>query len=1059
MYRNLAGALRFFCVAVVWLLFSVPAWAAIQWEKLPDRERLSLTFGTMEGMPGPVGRIALTGVAVPFTRVPSSVRLEGTPEGAALIKNTHIMGQALVIETQTPEFSFMVSSRTPTEVVIDFFHNPLGARWRPTETVPTTELPPEHIVQPLEEHDVATKALVAEPHGTGSKTEAALAPPAPVAPPPVIQPQVVTDAPAPAPAVPPAPAAPAAPPAPAETAPSEQRPVVVMLSGTPEHATTATQMAEAPPVAAPIRPPQAGAGTTTVAPSGDAVVQDVDIGPSLEAIEERHEQAMPLPTPSLPLPVSDAIRGSGDAEATGMGIGVRVSPGFYAGVINTGGFEDIGQATETIHGGTPQGAHEAQPMFPTATAGPSAPPSVPGEPAQPPPVVVFVDAEGREILPPNHVALVPEIYEHIRQGQFLQALEKATLLLTSGLIDRDLREELLHIRAEMLFVLGRGNLVESYLEIANATNQAMSFNRDSPRNAGALLRLGYANLQVNNLTEAEAHFNMLRRQFPNDENVPLTYYYWGEFHFGRNEMQRAADEFQYILQEYPHSRFARDAALGLARAFYRLGYFEQAFDVVDYIERRWARFYIDYPPYLNMIGDAAFRLNRLDDALRHYWLYMNLQPFGEEADIVFTRLGDIYAMRRERAAARELYTANIERFPGRDGALVAMMRLAEDGMHDIPSIAGMFSVFDGLFSQQPVEIYRTIINRHPDSALVPLAEVKLALWYLWDRQYKQTLDILSSFLDRYPHHELADRVREIMMQTFAIVATDSMRDQRFGTMRDLWERHEAVRGQADALAPESRIALAVSFRHSDRPNEALEALEPLFFGVKIPDYSEMALSLVLSIYLEYEQWQSILDVARRIDLWELTPEIQVQLDYATALAGENLGNTALATPLWQRLYDSGRLSPAQMAYATFFLARDAERNRQLERAFFLGREALSRLLTQVEISPNAADVGRIQTQLASLMDVAETAGRLREALAFAEQYLQYLGPNDPERMAVRYRMARIYKKQGDDDNWQRTLTEIVAQDPGSVFGQLAASELNAASLAREAAQFSPTGRI
>jgi len=216
---------------------------------------------------------------------------------------------------------------------------------------------------------------------------------------------------------------------------------------------------------------------------------------------------------------------------------------------------------------------------------------------------------------------------------------------------------------------------------------------------------------------------------------------------------------------------------------------------------------------------------------------------------------------------------------------------------------------------------------------------------------------------------------------------------------------------------------------------------------------------VLSIYLEYEQWQSILDVARRIDLWELTPEIQVQLDYAMALAGENLGNTALSTPLWQRLYDSGKLSPAQMAYATFFLARDAERNRQLERAYFLGREALSRLLVLVEQSPTAADVGRVQTQLASLMDVAETAGRLREALAFANQYLEYLGAKDPERLAVRYRMARIYKKQGDNDSWQKALTEIVAQDSGSVFGQLAASELNAASLAKEAAQFSPTGRI
>jgi TolA-binding protein len=524
-------------------------------------------------------------------------------------------------------------------------------------------------------------------------------------------------------------------------------------------------------------------------------------------------------------------------------------------------------------------------------------------------------------------------------------------------------------------------------------------------------------------------------------------------------MQRAADEFQYILQEFPNSRYARDAALGLARAYYRLGYYEEAFKVVDYIERRWARFYIDYPLFLNMIGDMAFRLNRLDDALRHYWLYMNLQPFGEEADIILTRLGDIYAMKREKSAARELYTASIERFPGRDGALVAMMRLAEDGMHDAPSIAGMFFVFDGPFSRQPVEVYRTIINKYPDSALVPLAEVKLALWYLWDRQYEQALDILSSFLDRYPHHELTARVRELMLQAFSLVATETMQDQRFGKMRELWERHEGVRIQAESLAPESRIALAVSHRHSNRPNEALEILEPLFYGVKIPEYSEMALSLVLSMYLEYEQWQSILDVARRIDLWELTPETQLQLHYAMALAGENLGNTVLAAPLWQRLYDSGRLPSAQMAYATFFLAREAERNRELERAFFLGREALSRLLEQVERTPNAADVGKIKTQLASLMDVAETAGRLREALAFADQYLQYLGANDPERMAVRYRMARIYKKQGDDDNWQRTLTEIVAQDPGSVFGQLAASELNAASIAREAAQFSITGRI
>ena len=117
------------------------------------------------------------------------------------------------------------------------------------------------------------------------------------------------------------------------------------------------------------------------------------------------------------------------------------------------------------------------------------------------------------------------------------------------------------------------------------------------------------------------------------------------------------------------------------------------------------------------------------------------------------------------------------------------------------------------------------------------------------------------------------------------------------------------------------------------------------------------------------------------------------------------------------------------------------------------------LLAQSERNPNAADLGKIRTQLSSLMDVAETAGRLREALGFAEQYLQYLPAQDTERTAVQYRMARIYRKQGNLDAWKTTLTDIAAKNPGTVYGQLASSELKAAAIAEDAARYSPTGRI
>ncbi|MDL2279406.1 hypothetical protein LJC15_01915, partial [Desulfovibrio sp. OttesenSCG-928-G11] len=681
-------------------------------------------------------------------------------------------------------------------------------------------------------------------------------------------------------------------------------------------------------------------------------------------------------------------------------------------------------------------------------------------PAQSNATIIYTDAEGNPVEPPpDPLVVIPQILELINQIKFQEALDLTELLLEKAVLDNKQKEEALHIRAEMLFAVHKEDLAAHYKEISDAASQAMSFNPKSRRNAADLLRLGYMNLKLNNIPEAEARFNMLRRQFPDDENVPLTYYYWGDYHFGRNELQKAADEFQYVLQEYPNSQYSREAALGLARSFYRMGYFEQAFNVVDYIERRWERFYVQYPPFLNMMGDVAFRLNKLDFALKHYWLYVNLEPQGEEADIILTRLGDIYAMQREKGAAQELYTESMRRFPDKDGGLVAMMRLAEEGMYDDPTIAGMFAVYDGPFSMRPVEVYRSIIRDHPASALAPLAQVKLALWHLWNKEYEETLNVLSDFLNKYPKHELAPRAGEIAMQTFSVLAAESMQDERYARMREIWEKYPIVHGQGEAMTPESRIALGVSYRQEGKPNEALQAVEPFFLGNKIPEYSEMALSLVLSIYLEHNQWQAVREVARRVELWELKEESARQLDYALALTAENLGEPATAAPIWQKLYDSGKLPPSQMAYAAFFLAREAERERQLEKAFLLGQEALSRLLTQVERNPNPADVGKVQTQLASLMDVAESAGRMGEALRYGEQYLQYLDSGSAERMAVRYRMARIYKKQGDSETWANILREIATAAPGTVYGQLASSELNAASIAEDAAKFSPTGRL
>ncbi|MDR1946237.1 MAG: tetratricopeptide repeat protein [Desulfovibrio sp.] len=1183
-----ALAFLFFMAAA---LPPAPAWAAsLEWKALPDRERVTLHLNPDDGMTGRVDRVAPDAVLVPFTALPPGLLINETPEGAKIFKNTLPMGRALALVTRTPEFGFVVDKQNPSELIVDFFPNPLGARWKRTGPATATELAPDRGLQPISAPDATSEALIADPEGqaaqsrfleesarraaTRNGTQSSPAPRTPPAPdiPPIAPPPAAAASPtpvAPATSVPPPPLMPTAQAAPAASvplpspmpaasppaqtqarsqaqestptpvstagvpaaqpvpgaAPSSNSSPVPALFGTPEHALRATSMGEAPLTEAPRRsdlpgpdgnaPPRAGAGGTETRNDATQPFQlylpplpEPETAPAPPAGQGQQtpdppagqvqRASAPVPFPDRGSQFSAQVQGG---ESARPGVGVRAGSSVYSGNINSGGPEDMaagvyrGETSDTgdvspveteavpapIAGQTPEEAARTQDAqasvqpapqpqaAPTggaqpATQSPAQPAQSSTQPATQPQdkteAIVYTDEKGNPIEPPpEYSVLHPQILEHMRNGEFKEALAAVDLLLEKATLDKEQRGNLLHARSESLFALHKDNIPEHFQELYDAAVQAVNYDPDSRLNSAEYLRLGYLNLRMNNPAEAEANFNMLRRRFPDRDNVALSHYYWGDYHYGRNELQKAADQFQHLIREYPNSRYTREAAIGLARSLYRMSYYDQAWSVVDYINRRWERFYIQYPPFLNMTADTAYRMGRKDEALKNYWLYINLEPNGNESDIILTRIGDIYAGKSEKKAAREVYLESALRYPDKDGGLVAMMRMAEEGIHDNPTVAGMFTVFEGPFSLGPQEVYRTIIEKHPDSSLVPVAEMKLALWHLWNKDYDRTLELLSDFLKKHPDHELAPRAREIAQQTFAVLAAEGAAEGRSTMLRELWERYPIVRREPEAMTPESRISLALSYRSQGKPDEALRLVEPFFLGDMIPGYSDTALSMVLSIYLQYEQWNSVREVAKRVEFWTLPAESRRQLDYALALAEENMGESDAAAVLWQKLYDSGALSPAQQAYAAFFLAMGAERARRLEQAYHLGREALSGLETQMQRASDPADAAKIRTQLASLMDVTESAGRLRESLEYAERYLNSLPENDPERLAVRYRMARIHKSQGDAETWKNMLTEIASGFPDSVYGKLAASELKAASIAEDAARYSPTGRL
>ncbi len=1096
---SLAGLVR----SLLWLcvlsaLFVCDARAAtLQWEILPDRERATVTLNKEEGFAGQVRRVDRHGLLLDLGVPPLGMKEEESPEGARIFYKGVPRGRAFAFFTKTPAFGYVVTRPDRNIIIIDVFPDPLGARWKPSDgdqggmpSAPTRQATAPQAA-PESAPAAQTRPEPASEESPASLTPKAVMPSAAAA-------AAVPAAPGPQPsdqALPPA--QPVTPPAQQQTGegvpsrsggvtigaiarnltntdpPKPQMPMPVL----PQPRTVPAAQETRGAAAAPARTERPVATQPQIAPAPSAQSRPVAQTAS-SAAAQAPAQALPATQTS---PLAQASSKPAEQPAVPRG------PAFdYRFRINPGGpndWKDM-QAEAATSSSAKAGISAANA---TSAAGPSAAASgqigsarqrISNETsaaiaaaAQRPAnatrgagngtqQVVYVDAQGKPVeAPADPAQAIAEIRRDIAAAKYNDALEKSRKLLTNPHLTRDQTEEARHLTAEMLFTANKDNLSAHYDEIMSATISAMNYNQQSPRNAGAYLRLGYLNLKTGNIAEAEAYFNMLRRQFPLDTNIPLTYYYWGDYFYGRNEMQKAADQFQYVIQHFPESEYVREATLGLARCYTALGYYPQAMQVVEYIDSRWPRFYLDHPPILEMMGDVAFREGNFDYALNKYWTLYNLMPDGPNADVVLTRIGDVYVRKKQPAAAREVYAEAERRFPKKDGGLVAMMRLAESSINDRPEISEMFSIFKGPASLRPAEVYAKIIKDFPDSQLVPLAQLKLAMWYLWNKRYEDALQQCADLVQRFPKHELAPKAEEVALKTFAILAAESISQNRPAQVAALWNKFPIIQKQQEALDPASRVALAAGQWKDGDAGAALNTVEPFFLGAKIQTYSEQALRLALTIDLENDQWKHIEHIAERVELWELTDGAARQLKYSLALAKENLNKSAEAAPIWKELSEKGKLSASEQAYVEYFLARDAEGKNELHDAYLMGRSSLNRFLELARVNPGQADTGKIIGLLASLMDISEKAGRLTEALEYAQQYMNQLKPEDSQRQGLLFRMAQIYQKQGNTPEWRKTLTELAEKYPGSVYGRTAASTLRGAKLTEDAAKFSPDGQL
>jgi TolA-binding protein len=636
------------------------------------------------------------------------------------------------------------------------------------------------------------------------------------------------------------------------------------------------------------------------------------------------------------------------------------------------------------------------------------------------------------------------------EGEIEAAISGFTEVAVMKGLPQDLRLRALYGKAESLTELHREALADNFGEVSSAWMEAMNADTKSPNVPMALLNLGLLNLKVGNMPEAKAYFNLLKSQYPNDPNIPYISYYWGEYYLGMKEYEKAADQFQHLVQMYPDSKVVRDAALGLARALDALGYDEQAYQIIDYIDKRWPRFYIEDLGFLLMSANTQNRMGKLDDARDNYWAYYNLSPEAPEADIVLARIGDIYLKTGDKPAAKEIYEKAAKDFPNKEGGLVAMMRLAEEGIYDDPNMNQMDKVFDRPYNLRPQKIYKHIIEKFPDSKLAPLAQLKLGMWYYWNKKYGDCLGAVQDFLDKYPRSALRDRAGELGTRVFDKAVPELVKDENYGRVVSYWNKYAKKNNDGNDVNDETRLGVALSFWKKGQPQKALELIDRYIQGEEIPKYSAMALDMALGIYVDEQAWSQVTDLVDRAkNGWKLDPKQKVHIEYAQAMAYENLGDTERSTPLWAGLASNLLLPESSRAYAMYYMAKSSMKKKDLKRVFIYAQEALSMLLE------TGGDREKIKDCILMTIFAAESSGRYREALKWAAEYDKYIPLSDPEWASSRFRLAQLYEKAGATSEWKKLMEEVAKKKPGDLYGRLATSALETHKIEKEASKFQP----
>ncbi|MBN1847712.1 MAG: tetratricopeptide repeat protein [Deltaproteobacteria bacterium] len=535
------------------------------------------------------------------------------------------------------------------------------------------------------------------------------------------------------------------------------------------------------------------------------------------------------------------------------------------------------------------------------------------------------------------------------------------------------------------------------------------------------IKMAQVSSQMGDHLSAIGYLSVVTGDKKNENYFPLAYLTRGKIYLKMDQPERAVQDFETLLNQFPRSPIIAEANFWIANYYHAIGQYEKAAERLAELEDSNALLYLEYPEHLLMSAKNYLYLEKYDIARDYLFKALNLGHQPETPDLLLSRIGDTYYHQAQKDVAGKFYRMVMDYYPGTEGASISKIRMA-DYFSDI-------TMLDDLS------------DKDGDEPLSELALLEKAYQLYERKQYREVMVSLKELILKSIPTETRRDAKQLYMKATEKEMERLFHEHLFGELIDLYEKNKGT--WPEVINPEVMLLLALAFQSVNQNDQAIK----IFKAIKLYDLDQTA------------KGQYIMGLAKsHLAENKLKDAQQVLLMYKDEALNEIDEQRAILL-LADISLEAGRYSEAEKLYQSLIRNNPRLPNLELAKVYYaIGKTSmLSKQYAQAEEAFKLAiklgekeAIGQafFSTSYIGLGNLYHQEGRYHEAvMVFEKGFDLGYGPDQEDYWENRFRLAVSYMNSGNNEKAVSALNEISAEgDP--VLQQMAQIRLGSIDLER-----------